>query len=46
VLKDLAVELQRWEREDIKGQVVINRLDGGDIDVIIAPKRRYKKDRK
>jgi hypothetical protein len=44
VLEDIRAALQRWEREDVKGQVVINRLDGGDIDLILSPRKRYKKD--
>jgi len=40
------VELQKWEKGDIKGQIVINRLDGGDIDVRPSPIIRIKKDKK
>lgn len=38
------MELEKWERVDIKGTIQINRLEGGDIDVIVSPRKRYRKD--
>lgn len=40
------MELQKWEREDIKGKVEIVRMEGGDFDLIISPRKRYRSERK
>ena len=37
------MELEKWERVDIKGTIQINRLEGGDIDLIVSPRKRYRK---
>jgi hypothetical protein len=31
---------------DVKGRIEIVRMEGGVIDVVIAPRKRYKKDEK
>lgn len=39
-LKEL---LDNWERSDTKGEIRVVRMDSGDIDVIPAPRKRFRK---
>ncbi len=40
------MELQKWDREEIVGEIKLIRLPSGDIDTILAPRKRYKGEKK